>query len=139
MSFPNDPKVIYVLAYIKFHIGNDMDHRNYVCDVLDYNIGTGWNCDDEIVTEYPGYTMNVYNELSSDKKRKKGKMDGPERIISMIYIRKDILTFITYSFITGMSKTKNMEHILERKDDFEAFKNEAKLIERKCNTIQSSI
>ena len=53
MSFPNDPKVIYVLAYIKFRIGNDMDQGHYVCDVLDYNTGTWWNCDDEIVTEYP--------------------------------------------------------------------------------------
>ena len=32
-----------------------------------------------------------------------------------------------------------MKHILERKADFEAFKNEAKLIERTCKTIQSSI
>ena len=79
MSFPNDPKVIYVIFSIKFHIGNYMDQGHYVCDVLDYKTVTWWNCDDEIVTEYPGYTMNVYNELSSDKKQKKGKrhdMDG---------------------------------------------------------------
>ena len=66
-------------------------------------------------------------------------MDGSESIVSMIYIRKDILTVITYSFITGMSGTKNMEHILERKADFESFKNGAQVIERTCNTIQSSI
>ena len=54
-------------------------------------------------------------------------MDGSESIVSMIYIRKDILTVRTYSFITGMSKTKNMEHIL------------AQLIEKTCNMIQSSI
>ena len=36
----------------------------------------------------------------------------------------------TYPFITGMSKTKNMEHILERKADFEAFKNGAQLTEK---------
>ena len=66
MSFPNDPKVIYVLVYIKFHIVNDIYEGHYVCDVLDYNTGTWWNCDDEIETEYPGYPMNVYNELSSD-------------------------------------------------------------------------
>ena len=48
-------------------------------------------------------------------------MDGSESIVSMIYIRKDILTVRTYSFITGMSRTKNMKHILERKADFEAF------------------
>ena len=65
MSFPNDTKVIYILVSIKFHIGNYMDQGHYVCDVLDYNTGTWWNCDDEIITEYPGYPMNVYNELSS--------------------------------------------------------------------------
>ena len=32
-----------------------------------------------------------------------------------------------------------MKHILERKSDFEAFKNGAQLIEKTCNTIQSSI
>ena len=66
MSCPNDPKVIYVIVSINFHIGNDMYQGHYVCDVLDYNTGTWWNCDDEIVTEYLGYPMNVYNELSSD-------------------------------------------------------------------------
>ena len=87
MSFPNKPKVIYVLVSIKFNIGNDMDQGHYVCDVLDYNTATLWNCDDEKVTEYPGYPMNVYNELSSDKKQKIGKihdMGGSERIVSMI-------------------------------------------------------
>ena len=39
----------------------------------------------------------------------------------------------------GVSKAKNMEHILDRKADFEAFKNEAQLIEKTCNPIQSSI
>ena len=62
-------------------------------------------------------------------------MDVSERIVSMIYIRKDTLTVRTYSFITGMSKSNSMEHIKERKADFEAFKNKAKGIERTCNTI----
>ena len=66
-------------------------------------------------------------------------MDGSESIVSMIYIRKYILAVITYLFITGMPRTKNMEHILERKADFESFKNGAQVIERTCNTIQSSI
>ena len=102
-----------------------MDQGHYICDVLDYSTGTWWKCDAEIITKYPGYPMNVYNELSSYKKQKKGKrhdMDGSEIIVSMIYIRKDILAVRTYSFITGMSITKNMEHILERKADFKSFK-----------------
>ena len=83
-------------------------------------------------------TMN-YPEIKKLKKGKRHDMDGSEIIFSMIYIRKDILAVRTYSFITGMSRTKNMENILERKADFEAFKNEAQLTERTCNTIQSSI
>ena len=68
--------------------------------------------------------MNVYNDLSSDKKEKKGKrkdMDGSDRIFSMIYIRKDILSVRTYCFITGNSISKYMEHIKERIADFGAF------------------
>ena len=44
---------------------------HYVCGVLDYNTRTWWNFDDEIITQYPGYTMNVYDDLSIDKKQKK--------------------------------------------------------------------
>ena len=66
-------------------------------------------------------------------------MDGSEIIVYMIYIRKNILGVRTYSFINGMSRKNNMEHILERKAGFESFKNGAQVIERTCNTIQSSI
>ena len=38
-----------------------------------------------------------------------------------------------------MSRKKDMEHILERKNDFESFKNKAQGIETTCYTIQSSI
>ena len=40
LSCPNNPKVIYVLVSIKYHIGNDLDKGHYICDVLDYNTGT---------------------------------------------------------------------------------------------------
>ena len=119
-----------------------MDTGHYVCDVLDYNIGTWWNCDDEKITQYPGYPMNVYNDLSSDKKQKKSKrisMNGSDMIVSMMYIRKDILAVRTYFFITGKSISKDMEHIKERIADFRNFKEEARGIEITCNTIQSSI
>ena len=61
----------------------------YFCDVLDYNTGTWWNCDDYIITEYPGYPMNVYDDLSIDI-NKKGKtvcMDKSDRIVSLLYIK----------------------------------------------------
>ena len=49
-----------------------MDKGQYFCDVLDYNTGKWWNCDDETITQYPGYPMNVYDDLSIDKKQKRG-------------------------------------------------------------------
>ena len=53
------PEVIYILVSIKLHIGDDMYKDHYVCDVLDYNTGTWWNCDDDTITQYPGYPLNV--------------------------------------------------------------------------------
>ena len=38
-------EVIYILVYIKIHIGNDMYKSHYACDVLDYSTETWWNCD----------------------------------------------------------------------------------------------
>ena len=70
MSFPDNPEVLYILVSIKLNIGNDMDKGHAVCDVLDYNTGTWWNCDDETITQYPGYPMNVYNDLSIYKRKK---------------------------------------------------------------------
>ena len=64
-------------------------------------------------------------------------MDGSDSIVSII--RKNILRVRTNSSINGMSRKKDMEHILDRKADFESFKNKAQVIERTCNTIQSSI
>ena len=142
MSFPNNRYVLYILVSIKPNIGNDMDQGHYACDVLDYNTGTWWNCDDKKITQYQGYPMNVYNYLSSDKKQKKVRiknMDGSDRIVSMVYIIKDILSVITYCYITGMSISKYMEHIKERIADLVAFKEEARGIEITCNTIQTSI
>ena len=93
-------------------------------------------------TQYPGYPMNVYNYVSSDKNQKMGKrqdMYGSDSIVFIIYIRKDILSVRTHSFITGKSISKDMEHINERIADFGAFNEEAKGIEITCNTIQTSI
>ena len=51
-----------------------MDKGHFVCDILDYNTVTWWNCDDEKITQYPGYPMNLYNDLSIDKGQKRGKV-----------------------------------------------------------------
>ena len=66
-------------------------------------------------------------------------MDGSDRIMSMIYIRKDILAVRTYCFNTGKSISKDMEHIQDRISGFGAFKEKARGIKITCNTIQTSI
>ena len=63
--------MLYILVYIKLHIGNGMDKGHYVCDVLDYNTGTWCNCDDKTIPQYPGYSSNVFDDLLFDKKQKK--------------------------------------------------------------------
>ena len=55
-SFPDKhPEVLYIIVSNKLHIGNNMNKFHYVCDVLYYNTVTWWNCDDETITQYPGY------------------------------------------------------------------------------------
>ena len=55
-----------------------MDKGHYVCDVLDYNTGTMWSCDDYIITQYLGYPMNVYDDLSIhlNQLKKGNSIDG---------------------------------------------------------------
>ena len=141
MSFTDNPELPYILVYIELQIADEMYKGHCVCDVLDYNTGTWRNCDDKTITQYPGYQMNVDNDLSIDKKQKGKKlfMDGSDRIVSMLYFRKGILALITYYFITGKSVSKYMEHIKERISDFGAFKEEARMIKITCSTIQTSI
>ena len=67
MYFPyKHSEVLYILVSVELHIGNDMYKGHYSCDVLYYNTGTWWNCDDDTITQYPGYPINVYNDLSID-------------------------------------------------------------------------
>ena len=66
-------------------------------------------------------------------------MYGSGSILSMLYVIKDILAYITYYFITGKSVSKQMEHIKERIADFGYFKEEAGMSEIIRNKIQTSI
>ena len=66
-------------------------------------------------------------------------MDGSDSIVSMLCIRTYILSLRIYYFITGKSVSEYMEHIKGRIADFRAFKEEARMIEITCNTIQTSI
>ena len=116
MPILNNPEVLYILVSIKLNIGNGMDKGHYVCDVLDYNTWTWWNFDDETITQYPGYPMNVYNDLSSDKKTRKGKrkyMNGSDRILSMIYIKNTSLQW-ELTFLLHRNKYQKIWSILRR-------------------------
>ena len=66
-------------------------------------------------------------------------MDGSDRIVSMLYIRKDILASSTYSFCTDKSVSKDIENIKERIADFGAFKEEVGMNQMICNKIQTII
>ena len=48
-----------------------MDKGQYVCDVLDYNIGTWCSCDDVTITKYSGYPKNVNDNISKDNEKKR--------------------------------------------------------------------
>ena len=86
--------MVYIIVSIKIHVGKDVDSGHYVCDVLDYNTGTWWNCDDETIINYSGYPYNVYNDLSNETEQKKGRnfiMNGSYRIMSILYIKETFL------------------------------------------------
>ena len=72
MSFTDKhAEVLFVLVSINVNIGNDIYKGQYVCDILDYNTATWCNFDDDTITQYPGYAINVYDDLSIDKKKEK--------------------------------------------------------------------
>ena len=54
------------------------------------------------------YTM-IYQLIK--KKAEKISMDGSDRIVSILYTKKEILALRTYYFITGKSVSKDIEHI----------------------------
>ena len=73
MSFSDKyNEVVYIMVFIKLHVGKYMDSGNYVCDLLGYNKVTWWNCDDYTITNFSGYLDNVYNNLSNENEQKQG-------------------------------------------------------------------
>ena len=42
------------------------DKGHYVCNILDFNTVTWRNFEKDSITQYPGYPMNVYYNLSID-------------------------------------------------------------------------
>ena len=66
-------------------------------------------------------------------------MNGSDRIVSVLYIKKYIIVSRNYSFCTGKPSSKDIEHIKERITDFVYFKEEFGRNEITCNKIQTSI
>ena len=79
-----------------------MDSGHYVCDGLDYNLGTWCNCDDDRIDNYSGYPENIYDNVFNENEQKKGEiiMDISDRIVSMLYIKRYIIESSTYYFCT---------------------------------------
>ena len=94
-----------------------MNKGHYVCDVLYYNTGTQWNCDDETITQYSGYPINVYYDLSIGKKHKQNGeivcMDGSYRIVSILYIKNKFLNWARTILLQGSQYQKRL-NILRR-------------------------
>ena len=66
MSFSGkSDEAVYILVAIKIHVDNDMDSCNYVYDVLDYKKGKWCNCDGYKITNYSGYLVYVYDNVSN--------------------------------------------------------------------------
>ena len=100
MSFSGKyDELVYILVSVKIHIDKDMDSGPYVCDVLYYNTVTWWGCCYDTITNYSGYPENVCNNLSHEnEKRGDFNMNGSDRIVSMLYIKRDILSYL---FVLG--------------------------------------
>ena len=74
MSFSGSyDKVVYVLLSIKISVCKYMDIGHYLCNVLNYNIVTRWEFDDDIITNFSGYPENFYDDLSHESKKYIGK------------------------------------------------------------------
>ena len=66
-------------------------------------------------------------------------MDGSDRIVSMLYIRREIIASSTYYIITGKSISQENEHIKDSISDFRALKEELGRNKMICNKIQTII
>ena len=94
-----------------------MDSGHCVYDVLDYNTGTWWNCDDDTITQYSECPKkNVYDYLSMENEQKRGGggiMNGSDRIMSMLYIKKTLLHPAPSLLVPGNQYPKKL-NILRR-------------------------
>ena len=102
-----------------------MDSGHYYYSILDYNTGTWWRCDDDKINNYTWYPKKLYDKLLHENEQNQGKihiMKGLDRTVIMLYIKRDILKSITYSFCIGGSLSEDIENIKEILKYFNTFK-----------------
>ena len=127
VSFPGkNYEEVYIIFPTNLHIGKDMDSGHYICDVLDYNTGTWWNCDDNTITNYSGCPENIYDNLSNENEQKGVKLYHGWIIQDCFNTmhKIDILSYITYNFCTEKSVSKDIENIKEITSESKVFKEE---------------
>ena len=62
--------------------------------------------------------------MEINKKRGKFIINVPDRIVSMLYIKRDILASSTYYFCTGKQLSKYIKNTKERISEFKLFREE---------------
>ena len=94
---------------------DDKDIGPYVCDIFYYNTWTWWNSNDDTITKHSRCLDNAY-DIFLRKMNTKGEifiMNGSDGIVSMLWIKREIIASITYYFCTGKSVSKAIENINE--------------------------
>ena len=60
-NFPQEMEnVTYTLVFVNDHDGNSMSPGHYLCDILYFNTGIQWRCNNDIITQLREITENVY-------------------------------------------------------------------------------
>ena len=92
-----------------------MDKGHYVFDVLYYNTGPWWNCDDDSINKYPGCLLNIYDELLIDKKKIVNSVNRWIRwnCVHVIYLKNYSLHRAPTHLLQGSQYQKKM-NILRR-------------------------
>ena len=116
MKFPQWAEdVQYTLVSVISHDSNSMSSGNYYCGVLYFNTGIYWHCDEYNITLLELLPDNMYSdpEYQKIKPNKKVVMISSEKIVSIVYIKINIVTSNNYDFFVGWYVEKKHIYIKE--------------------------
>ena len=92
-----------------------MNKGHYVCDVLEYKKEIWWYFNVDTITQYPGYPMNVYDDLSIYKKQKLKKCVWIDQIgLCPCYIFKNKFLYWELALLLQVTKYQKIYNILRR-------------------------